>query len=124
MPDKNVRKSISSRRRQKRVRKKIRGAAQHPRLTVYRSLRQIYAQLIDDESGVTLFGASSLTPQIRKQVQNGDSKVEISRKVGLHLAQMAKEKSIDKVVFDRNRYRYQGRVKSLAQGAREGGLKF
>ena len=106
------------------MRTKIKGTTGQPRLTVYKSLRHIYAQLVDDESGITLTGVSSLNPQVKKEISSEDSKIEISKKVGLFLAKLAKEKGIEKVVFDRNRYPYHGRVKSLAQGAREGGLKF
>jgi large subunit ribosomal protein L18 len=106
------------------VRKKIFGTPERPRLCVYRSLAQIYAQLVDDQAGRTLTGTSSLAPEIRSQVKPEDSKSSVSKKVGLHLAEKAKEKGINRVIFDRNRYSYHGRVKSLAEGAREGGLGF
>lgn len=111
-------------RRRKRVRKKIFGTPERPRLCVYRSLRQIYAQLVDDQGGRTLTGISSLATEVRSQIKPEDSKSSVSKKVGLRLAQKAKEKGISRVVFDRNRYPYHGRIKSLAEGAREGGLGF
>ena len=111
-------------RRRKRVKKKIFGTTERPRLCVYRSLTQIYAQLVDDQGGRTLTGTSSLAPEVKSQIKAEDSKSSVSKKVGLHLAQKAKEKGISRVVFDRNRYSYHGRVKSLAQGARDGGLGF
>ncbi|MGB2769494.1 MAG: 50S ribosomal protein L18 [Candidatus Zixiibacteriota bacterium] len=111
-------------RRRKRVRKKIFGTPERPRLCVYRSLRQIYAQLVDDQGGRTLTGISSLAAEVRSQIKPEDSKSSVSKKVGLRLAQKAKEKGISRVVFDRNRYPYHGRVKSLAEGVREGGLGF
>ncbi len=111
-------------RRRKRVRKKIFGTPERPRLCVYRSLRQIYAQLVDDQGGRTLTGISSLAAEVRSQIKPEDSKSSVSKKVGLRLAQKAKEKGISRVVFDRNRYPYHGRIKSLAEGAREGGLGF
>ena len=117
-------KKIGGERRQKRVRKKVRGTPQHPRLCVYKSLKHIYAQIIDDISGRSITGASSLNPELEKMLEKGENKLKVSKKVGLYLAKLVKEKGIEEVVFDRNRYRYHGRVKALAEGAREGGLKF
>ena len=111
-------------RRRKRVRKKISGTAERPRLCVNKSLKQIYAQLVDDGTGHTLLAVSSLTPEVRSQVKPEDTKSQGSKKVGLLLAQKAKERGINGVVFDRNRYPYRGRVKALADGAREGGMGF
>jgi large subunit ribosomal protein L18 len=124
MSDKNKLKKLGWKRRQRRVRKKIRGTDTHPRLCVYKSLKQIYAQIIDDVNGRTILGASSLSPEVRKLLGEKDNKTQVGKKVGLYLAQLAKDKGIGQVVFDRNRYRYHGRVKALAEGAREGGLKF
>ena len=107
-------------RRQKRVRAKISGTAACPRLNVYRSLSHIYAQLIDDVNGVTLASASS----VEKDFTEYGGNVEAAKKVGLALAQRAAEKNIDVCVFDRGGYIYHGRVQGLAEGAREGGLKF
>ncbi|HBJ77261.1 MAG TPA: 50S ribosomal protein L18 [Porphyromonadaceae bacterium] len=101
-----------------RVRAKISGTAECPRLTVFRSNKQIYAQLIDDKSGKTLVSASSL------KMENKAPKKEIAAEVGQALAQKAISANINNVVFDRNGYLFHGRVKELADGARKGGLKF
>ena len=111
-------------RRRKRVRKNIFGRPERPRLCVYKSLRQIYAQLVDDGAGRILTSVSSLTPEVRSEIKPEDTKSVVSKKVGFLLARKAKEKGITLVVFDRNRYPYHGRIKSLAEGAREGGLGF
>lgn len=110
-------------RRHLRVRKKISGTADRPRLNVFRSAKHIYAQLIDDQKGVTLTSASTLDKELRGEIQNGGN-VEAARKVGELIAKRAKEKGIEKVVFDRGGYLYHGRVKALAEAAREGGLEF
>jgi large subunit ribosomal protein L18 len=113
-----------SERRQKiryRIRKKINGAGQKPRLSVFRSNSDIYVQLIDDVSGATLAAASSKEKDIAAQKGN---KVEISKLVGQSIAKKAVELGIKDCVFDRSGYLYHGRVKSLADGAREGGLLF
>ncbi|MAT57993.1 MAG: 50S ribosomal protein L18 [Ignavibacteriae bacterium] len=107
-----------------RIRKKITGTAERPRLAVYRSLTQIYAQFIDDVQGVTLASASSLSKEIADDVKKAASKVEKAKIVGKLAAKVAKEKGLETVVFDRAGYQYHGRVKALAEGAREGGLKF
>ncbi|MCS7012978.1 MAG: 50S ribosomal protein L18 [Chloroherpetonaceae bacterium] len=106
-----------------RVRAKIRGTAERPRLSVYRSLKHIYAQIIDDEKGETLVAITSNSKAFAPML-NGKKKVEVSREIGRMLAEKAKAKGITKVAFDRNGYRYHGRVKALADGAREGGLEF
>ena len=103
-----------------RIRKKIRGSAQKPRLSIFRSNKQIYAQVIDDVSGTTIVSASSRD----KDCSTTGSKSEIAKSVGKMLAERALSKNIDSVVFDRGGYLYHGRVKALADGAREGGLKF
>jgi large subunit ribosomal protein L18 len=108
----------------KRVRSKIFGTPERPRLSVYRSLKHIYAQIIDDTKGHTLVAMSSLSKEIRDKVKEAKTKTEVSRIVGLALAKKAFEKGITKVVFDRNGYKYHGRVKALAEAAREGGLIF
>jgi large subunit ribosomal protein L18 len=100
------------------IRAKISGTSERPRLSVYRSNKNIYAQLIDDLSGKTLAAAAS------KTVEGASSKVMTSAEVGKAIAAIAMEKGITEVVFDRSGYLYHGRVKSLAEGAREGGLKF
>ena len=105
----------------RRVRKNIFGVASKPRLSVYRSNKEIYAQLIDDNSGKTLASASSREKEVAGA--NG-TKTEISTLVGKRIAEKAKAAGIETVVFDRNGFVYHGRVKALADGAREGGLKF
>jgi len=106
------------------VRKKIFGTAERPRMSVFRSLNEIYIQIIDDNSGATLMAASSLTKEIAEKVAAVKSKTEKSTVVGEYVAQKAIEKDIKTVVFDRNGYRYHGRVKAVADGARKGGLVF
>lgn len=106
--------------RHKRVRSKISGTAQRPRLNVFRSLNHIYAQLIDDEKGVTIAAASS----VEKDFGMPGGNKAAARKVGQLIAKRAAEHGITEVVFDRGGYLYHGRVKELAEGAREGGLKF
>ncbi len=110
-------------RRHLRVRKKVRGTAQRPRLAVYRSLGHIYAQVIDDDAGHTLVAASDLEATIRSQV-NGKRKTEVAKLVGELVAQRARERGVGQVVFDRGGYRFHGRVKALADSAREAGLTF
>jgi large subunit ribosomal protein L18 len=100
------------------------GTSERPRLCVYKSLKHVYAQLVDDGGSRTLMEVSSLTPEVRSQIKPEDNKSAVSKKVGLLLAQKAKQAGVISVVFDRNRYPYHGRVKSLAEGAREGGLGF
>ena len=107
-------------RRHTRVRGKITGTVQRPRLSVYRSLNHIYAQIIDDVKGVTLVAASS----VEKDFGMAGGNKEAAKKVGELIAKRAAEKGITEVVFDRGGYVYHGRVKELAEGAREGGLKF
>ena len=105
----------------RRTRVKIRGTAERPRLAVFRSNKQIYAQLIDDDKGVTLASCSSRIKDLNLQPL---SKTEQSTAVGKKLAEIAKGKGIEAVIFDRGGYKYHGRVKALAEGAREGGLRF
>ena len=105
----------------KGVRKKITGTTERPRLCVFRSNKAIYAQIIDDVTGLTLAGCSSFIKSIN--LSDG-KKTDKSKLVGIEIARKAKEKGIDKVVFDRNGFQYHGRVKALAEGAREGGLNF
>ncbi len=104
-----------------RVRKKVLGSGDKPRLSVFRSNKQIYAQVINDDQGLTLVSASSSDKALDEKKVN---KTEMAKEVGKLLAGKAKEAGIETVVFDRNGYLYHGRVKSLAEGAREGGLKF
>ncbi|MBT9139610.1 MAG: 50S ribosomal protein L18 [Dehalococcoidia bacterium] len=116
-------KNIMRKRRHFRVRRKLSGTNQRPRLNVFRSLKHVYAQLIDDVTGTTLVSASSLDPSISEgQVSCGNKAV--ARLVGAMIARKAAEKGIKEVVFDRGGYLYHGRVKELADGAREAGLEF
>jgi len=108
--------------RKERVRKHISGTPERLRLSVYRGTRHIYTQIIDDTKGVTLVAASSMSPEIRDKVKG--SSIATAKQVGALLAVKAKEKGIEKVVFDRSGYRYHGRIKALSDAAREGGLKF
>jgi large subunit ribosomal protein L18 len=107
-----------------KIRKKISGTAEVPRLTIYRSLNNIYAQIIDDTAGKTLVAASSLSKEVAEDIKNTKGKVSKSKLIGTVIARKAIENNIAKVVFDRNGYRYHGRVQAVAEGAREGGLKF
>ncbi|HOF21786.1 MAG TPA: 50S ribosomal protein L18 [Bacteroidales bacterium] len=105
-----------------RIRKKINGTAEMPRVAVFRSNKQIYCQLIDDQNHVTLLSASSKEKEIASET--GIKKTEQAKLVGKLLAEKCRDKGIEQVVFDRSGYKYHGRVKSLADAAREGGLKF
>ena len=113
----------SRRRRHLRIRRTVRGNGDRPRLSVFRSLAHIYAQVIDDGSQRTLVAASSLDPEIRADAGKA-KKAEAGRLVGRLIAKRAKEKGVRRVVFDRGGYLYHGRIKALAEGAREGGLEF
>jgi large subunit ribosomal protein L18 len=110
-------------RRRRHVRRLMVGTAERPRLSVFRSSKHIYAQLIDDLRGVTLVAASSLSPELREQVPYGGN-IKAATAVGKRLAEVAKEKGILKAAFDRGHYRFHGRVKALADGAVAAGLKF
>jgi large subunit ribosomal protein L18 len=110
-------------RRRQHVRRNITGTPERPRLTVFRSSKHIYAQLVDDLNGVTMAAASSLTADVRKGTPYGGN-VKAAAAVGTHLAQVAKTKGIAKAAFDRGHFRYHGRVKALAEAARKGGLQF
>lgn len=120
---KKLSRSKVRKRRHLRVRKRVSGTEARPRLNVFRSLTQIYAQLINDETGQTLISASSIDRDLRKKMA-GKSKTEQAELVGMAIAERAKSLKIDQVIFDRAGYRYIGRVKALADGAREGGLQF
>jgi large subunit ribosomal protein L18 len=108
--------------RHRRIRRRLSGTAQRPRLAVFRSLAHIYAQVIDDAAGHTLVHVTDIQPALRSQ--DGASKTDRARRVGLELAAQAKAKGITSVVFDRGGFLFHGRVKALADGAREGGLEF
>jgi len=114
---------ISRKKRQRRVRTKVSGTSERPRLNVFRSSKHIYAQVIDDQSGRTLVAASTLDPQLRSEISHGANS-EAAHRVGAMIAKRAVDKGIKDVVFDRGGYLYHGRIKELADGAREAGLNF
>ncbi len=115
---------VARSRRHARVRRKVSGSPDQPRLCVFRSLKNIYAQVIDDVSGKTMVSASSLDKEVRESLGEANGKMDMSKAVGRFVAKRAKEKGIEKVRFDRAGYRFRGRVKALADAAREGGLLF
>ncbi|NWG05379.1 MAG: 50S ribosomal protein L18 [Chloroflexi bacterium] len=119
----NKSRAVARTRRHSRVRKNLMGSAERPRLNVFRSLSGIYAQVIDDQAGNTLVSASTVDRELREKMK-GLKKSEQAKLVGQTVAERAKNKGIQAVVFDRGGYRYSGRVKALADGAREGGLQF
>jgi large subunit ribosomal protein L18 len=123
MPTITEKKTASRERRHRRVRAKVEGTPQRPRLNIFRSLSNIYAQVIDDVDGKTLAACSTIDKEVAKQIGDKDKK-EAARVVGKVLAERAKSAGITTVVFDRGGYRYHGRVAALAEGAREGGLEF
>lgn len=108
----------------RRVRGKVKGTPERPRLTVYKSLRYVYAQLIDDEAGRTLTQASSQEPELRSRIEGGANGRQAAKLVGQTIGERAREQGIRKAVFDRSGYVYHGRVRELADGARESGLEF
>ncbi len=110
--------------RHRRVRGKIHGTPEIPRLTVTKSLKNTLIQIVDDTNHVTLIGLSTNSKAMAGKFADGDKKADRAKKVGQAIAEMALEKGIKKVVFDRNRYQYHGRVKAVAEGAREKGLEF
>lgn len=115
-------KVIARRKRIKRIRKKVTGTTDKPRLCVFRSSRHIYAQIVDDTKGRTLVAMSSLHKEVKGEEQ--ENKCSCARRVGMLLAEKAKAAGVEKVVFDRGGYIYHGRIKALSEGAREGGLAF
>lgn len=120
---KKTSKNLNRQARQTRVRKKVSGTPARPRLNVYRSLNNMYAQIIDDVNGVTLVSASTLDKEIKSEITASGNKTA-AKAVGMLVAKKALEKGIESVVFDRAGYIYHGRVKELGDGAREAGLKF
>ncbi len=114
-------KQLGRQRRHRRVRRKVSGSAERPRLSVFRSNRHIYAQIIDDRAGKTLVSASSMDSELD---QKGKNKSDVAAEVGRVLARRAREEGVERVVFERGGNLYHGRVKALADGAREGGLVF
>ena len=115
--------NIERRRIHKRIRTKISGSSERPRLCVYRSSKYIYAQIVDDSQGKTLAAASTIEKDLRGECK-GTGNIEASKLVGKKIAERAKSKGIEAVVFDRGGYLYHGRVKAVAEAARESGLKF
>ena len=113
---------IARERRQKRVRRTVRGSEGHPRLSVYRSSKHTYAQVITDTSGRTLLAVSTLSPELKAQLAK-TATVDAAKAVGKLVARRCQEQGINKVVFDRNGFLYHGRVRAVADGAREGGLQ-
>ena len=120
----SINRSLARLKRKKRVRKKIIGVTESPRLTVFRSSRNIYAQIIDDSVASTLVDASSMSKDIRKEIKGKGGNREGASLIGKLIAERALKKGIKKVVFDRNGFLYHGRVKTLAEAARENGLEF
>lgn len=112
-------------RRHRRIRKKIRGTADRPRLVVFRSLKNIEGQLVDDDRSRTLVGVSTLAHELREfKAESRNPRVETAREAGKLLARKARDAGVEQVVFDRGGYKYHGRVRAFAEGAREGGLDF
>ena len=124
MAIRKVKKYTTREKRKIRIRKKVLGTPECPRLTVYRSLKHMYAQLFDDSRGVSLGTISTKTENLAGDLAAAKGKVEAARIVGKGIAELAKSKNITSVVFDRNGYLYHGRVKAVADGAREAGLEF
>jgi large subunit ribosomal protein L18 len=126
MANKSKIKVQSRLKRKSRLRNKIKGTPEKPRLTVYRSVKQIYVQLNDDMNGKCLTGMSSLSKSLQDKIGDAKKKgkTEVSKLVGKAIAEKAKEMKIERVVFDRNGFIFHGRIKAVADGAREGGLKF
>ncbi|MBI5644354.1 MAG: 50S ribosomal protein L18 [Deltaproteobacteria bacterium] len=118
--DGKITKTSGWEKRKARVRKKIKGTSERPRLNVYRSNKHIYAQVIDDSTGKTIAAASTKTDGVADKAKKADA----AKSVGVLVGKLAIEKGVDKVVFDRSGYIYHGRIKALADGAREAGLKF
>jgi large subunit ribosomal protein L18 len=116
-------KNIARIRRRQRVRKKVLGTDARPRVCVFKSSRHIYVQVISDDKGITLASASTLSADLPGEIKNIRG-VEAAKRVGLNLAKVCREKNINRVVFDRNGFLFHGRVKAVADGAREGGLEF
>ena len=110
--------------RRVRIQKRLEGSAEKPRLCVFKSRNYIYVQAVDDAAGVTLAQASSLEPELKGKLKTSGKHVSIAQKLGLLISERLKAKGIETAVFDRGGYLYHGRVKSLAEGARKGGLKF
>lgn len=124
MAVKTIEKAKKLKKRKLRSKRGMVGTAEKPRMFVSKSLKHIYVQLIDDVGGRTLATVSDLTPDVRSQVEEKDKKTEVASKVGNMIAEVAKQKGIEEIVFDRGGFRYHGRIKALAEGARKSGLRF
>ncbi|MEZ0230822.1 MAG: 50S ribosomal protein L18 [Planctomycetota bacterium] len=122
--DKNQKRLFGRQIRHLRVRRKVQGTAERPRLTIFRSLTNVYCQLIDDEAGITLCSASTLSPEIKQKLGDKRGNVKASEAVGETIAKLATAKGIKTICFDRAGYKYHGRVKALADAARKAGLEF
>ena len=116
-------KVVARGRRRARVRSRLRGTPERPRLSVFRSDKHVYAQVVVDSEGKTLLAVSTLSPELRAQLKK-TTDVNAAKQVGLLAARRCKEKGINRIVFDRNGFLYHGRVRAVAEGAREGGLEF
>ncbi len=124
MADKNIVKNKKAERRRRRVRAKIKGSAAIPRLAVSKSAQNTFAQLIDDRKSATSASAATKAGTVKDKLKKDLSKVDAAKLVGEEIAKIAGKKGIKKIVFDRNKYIYHGRIKAVAEGARSGGLKF
>ncbi|MFQ5498248.1 MAG: 50S ribosomal protein L18 [Candidatus Zixiibacteriota bacterium] len=124
MADKNIKRQARADRRRRRIRGKVSGTSSCPRLTVAKSLKNTFVQIIDDEKRITLAAAASNAKDVASKATKEMTKTQIAKEVGKCIAEAAKSKGIEKVVFDRNTNRYHGRIKAVADGAREAGLKF
>lgn len=124
MADNNIVRQKQAERRRRRVRGKVFGTGERPRLTVAKSLKNMFVQIVDDEKGVTLVGLSTNSKAVAPELDKKGNKIAAAKLVGVKIAKIAREQGIEAVIFDRNQYQYHGRVKAVAEGAREGGLKF
>ena len=124
MKDRNKLKAAARLKKKRRIKSRMNGTVEKPRLVVFRSLKHIYAQLVDDVTGNTLASSSTTMKDLREGGPLKGGKTELGKTVGMNLAEKAKKKKITRAVFDRNGYLYHGRVKAVAEGARENGLKF
>ena len=124
MTSKTKKRALRADKRRRRVRSKVSGTAAIPRLTVKKSLSNMYVQIIDDQKMITLVGVGTNSKVMAGKFGEKDTKSDKAKKLGKVAAELAKEKGIEKIVFDRNQFQYHGRIKALAEGAREGGLKF
>lgn len=124
MADKSVVKQKMAERRRRRTRAKSFGTAERPRLTVRKSLKNVFVQIVDDVSRITLIGLASNSKLAQEVLKGSKNKTDVARKIGVKIAELAKAKGVETVVFDRSSSIYHGRVKAVAEGARKGGLKF